>query len=357
MKKTLSILLTSVGLVALAQEPPAHARFVRLGHPERRTVAQKVVKTGSLVAPAEVQICSKIGGRLLKLELDDGTPVEEGVRIKKGQRLALVDDREYNAAVSAAKAGVQSAEATLADATREYERAKALFADGTATEQERDNAQANFERSVAAVASAKAQLETAQISLDETVIVAPMDGIISDRAVDPGTLLSPGTRIVTLTETDHLRFQIYVSTTFFGALRKPGVRMDVEVDAYPEEKLDVAVTRVYPVADNATRTVLVEARIENPDGKYLPGMFAVGTVNLNSRDNTLTIPYDCIVRNVNQNLVYTHRDGIAHAVDVKLGVRQDDVIEVIDGLSEADEIVVMGQHRLTDGAAIKTETK
>ncbi len=354
---TKTILWVVCGLMsvsAMGQGAP-QARFVRLGKPERMTIAQNVVKTGSLVAPAQVEVCAKIGGRLAALALEDGTPVEEGVSVKKGQRIALIEDREYRAALAAAKAGVQSAEATLTDATREFDRTKALFEDGTATAQERDTAQATYERAVAAVAQAKAQLETAQISLDETSIVAPMDGVVSARAVDPGALLPTGARIVTLTETDYLRFQIYVSTAFYGALRAPDVRMSVVVDAYPDEAVEAKVTRVYPVADDATRTVLVEARIDNAEGKYLPGMFAVGTLNLNRKDNALTVPYDCVVRNVNESLVYVVEDHVAHARPVRLGIRQDAVVEVLDGISDGDSIVLAGQHRLTDGVPVRQE--
>ena len=345
-------------LAALAAEPVADrpARIVRLDHPRRASIAQNVVKTGSLVAPAKVDVCTKISGRLAALELEDGTPVEEGVRVKRGQRIAIIEDREYRAALSAAKAGLQAAEATLVDATREYDRAKALFEDGTATAQERDTAQATFERARASVAQARAQLETAQISLDETVLVAPMDGVVSARAVDPGALLSPGARVVTLTEIDWLRFQIYVSTSFYGALTRPGVPMEVVVDAYPGETVHATISRVYPIADDATRTVLVEARIDNAEGKYLPGMFAVGTLNLNRRENAIVIPYDCIVRNIDQNIVYVHRDGVAHAVEVTLGIRNDALVEALSGLDETDEFVVTGQHRLTDGAPIRPET-
>ena len=351
------LLLPCLALSLLAAEPAAErpARIVRLDHPHRAEIAQNVVKTGTLVAPAQVDICAKIGGRLAALQLEDGTPVEEGVRVKKGQRIALIEDREYRAALAAAEAGLQAAEATLVDATREYNRAKALFEDGTATAQERDTAQAAFERAEASVAQAKAQRETAQISLDETVLVAPMDGIVSARAVDPGALLAVGARVVTLTEVDWLRFQIYVSTSFYGALTRPGVPMDVVVDAYPDETVHAKISRVYPVADEATRTVLVEARIDNPEGKYLPGMFAVGTLNLNRRENAIVVPYDCVVRNVKQHIVYVHRDGVAHAVEVKLGIRDDAVVEVVAGLDVTDEIVVAGQHRLTDGAPIRPE--
>ena len=359
MKPHSPFLLPVLALSALvaSAEPPAErpARIVRLDHPHRADIAQNVVKTGSLVAPSRVDVCAKIAGRLASLQLDDGTPVEEGVRVRKGQRIALIEDREYRAALAAAEAGLQAAEATLQDATREYDRTKALFEDGTATAQERDTAQATFERARAAVAQAKAQLETAQISLDETVLVAPMDGVVSARAVDPGALLSAGARVVTLTEVDWLRFQIYVSTSFYGALTRPGVPMEVVVDAYPGETVHAKISRVYPIADDATRTVLVEARIDNPEGKYLPGMFAVGTLNLNRHENAVVIPYDAVVRNVRENIVYVRRGNEARAVRVELGIRDDAIVEVLSGLEESDEIVVSGQHRLTDGAAIRTE--
>ena len=356
MKNPIPLPLLLLPCAVLAAEPADRpARIVRLSRPTRAEIAQNVVKTGTLVAPAQVDVCAKIGGRLAAIQLDDGTPVEEGVRVRKGQRIALIEDREYRAALAAAEAALQSAEATLVDARREYERAKALFADGTATEQERDTAQAAFARAEAAVAQAKAQRETAQISLDETQIVAPMDGVVSARAVDPGALLAAGARIATLTETDWLRFQIYVPTSLFGALRESGVPLEIAVDAYPGESIHATISRVYPVADDATRTVLVEAHLDNPDGKYLPGMFAVGTLNLNRRENALVVPYDCVVRNVKQHVVYVHRDGIAHAVEVRLGLRQDDIVEVLEGLTDEDEIVVAGQHRLTDGAPIRPE--
>lgn len=351
-------LFAVIGTTTLAaNDSGAPARIVHLGHPRRTSIAQNIVKTGTLSAPATVDVCAKIAGRLAALQLEDGTPVEEGVRVRRGQRIALLEDREYRASVAAAEAALQAAEATLQDATREFDRAKALFADGTATAQERDTAQAAYERSAAATAQARAQLESARISLDETTLVAPMDGIVSARAVDPGALLTAGARVITVTQVDWLRFQIYVSTSFYDALREPGVPLDVVVDAYPGETVHAAVSRVYPVADDATRTVLVEARIDNPQGKYLPGMFAVGTLNLNRRDNALVVPYDCVVRNVRQHIVYVHRDGVAHAVEVTLGIRNDDLVEVLSGLSDDDEIVTAGQHRLTDGARIRAEVE
>ncbi len=358
--KTQSILLAVLvaAVSASAQTFSAavgRTNIVHTAYPTLGAISQNIKKTGSLIAPAKVDICAKISGRLAALELEDGTRVEEGTYVKKGQRIALIEDREYKASLAAAKAALQSAEATLVDSGREFDRAKALFADGSATEQERDRAQATYERSVAAVEQAKAQLESAQISLDETVITAPMDGIVSARAVDPGALLGNGARIVTLTEMDYLRFQVYMPTTSYAFLRKGDVPIQLEIDAYPGEIIDAKVTRVFPVADDATRSILVEARLENPEGKYLPGMFAVGTINLNFHDNAVIVPYDCLVRNVGETILYKNDNGTARAVKVKLGLRDDNRQEVLEGITAEDEIVVDGQHRLTDGLPIRVE--
>lgn len=335
---------------------PAERSFVvRTCHPERRTLAQSIRKTGSLTSPAIVAVSAKVTARLATLELEDGTRVEEGTRVRKGQRIATLEARDYAARHVAAVAALKSAEVTLADRKRELYRAETLFQEGTSTEQERDFARADFERAGAAVEQAKAQVELAKVDLDETVLVAPMDGIVSGRHVEPGALLSTGTKVVTVTEVDSLRFHLNVPTTLFAQLDLGKTGLDIEVDAYRGEKIPTVVTRIFPEADSDTRTVKIEAIVDNRQGRYVPGMYAVAELALNQRDNVLVVPNEAVVRNVEQNLVYRVEDGIARAVPVQLGIRSDEVVEIVSGLSEQDDVVVVGQHRLTDGARVLLE--
>ncbi len=328
---------------------------VRTAKPERRTIAQNIRKTGDLTSPAVVDVSAKIVARLATLELEDGTRVEEGTRVKKGQRLATLESADYAAQEKAAQAALRAAEVTLADRGRELERAETLFREGSATAQERDFAQADHERAAASVEQAKAQVELAGINLAETVLFAPMDGIVSARHVEPGTLLAAGSKVVTITEIDRLRFQLNVPTTLFAQLDLGQTALDIEVDAYPGEIVEGRVTRIYPEADSATRTVRIETTVDNTAGRYMPGMYAVATLALNRRDNVLVVPFQSVVRNVDHHLIYRVVDGIARAVEVEVGIRSDEVLEIAAGIDDDDDIVVIGQHRLTDGARVVPE--
>ena len=366
MKKTVaSISLLALAHLAvlpaevMAQKPSADAErvfVVRTAQPVRRAIAQSIKKTGGLFSPAVVDVSAKISARLVTLELEDGTRVEEGTRVKKGQPIATLESRDYRAQMNAATAALQSTEATLADKKRELNRTQTLFKEGTATEQERDLALADFERATAAVAQAQAQVEIAQINVDETVLTAPMDGIVSARHVEPGTLLAAGVKVVTITQVDKLRFQVNVPTTLYAQLALHETGIEVEIDAYPGERVQARLSRIYPVAESETRTVRIETILDNADGRYLPGMFATGTLALNERKDVLVVPFEAVVRNVDRYFVYCVRDGVAKAVDVQIGIRADDVVEIVEGLSETDEVVVVGQHRLADGVRVRAET-
>ena len=347
------LLLAGVG--ALFAQAPERVFVVRTGKPTRQTISQSIRKTGSLVSPAEVSISAKVAGRLLKLELADGTRLEEGVRVKAGDKIAEIESRDYRAQLEAAKATVASAEATVKDVKREFDRAATLFKEGTATEQERDQAEASYERAVASLAQARAQEQLAQINLDETVLYAPMDGVVSKRGVEPGTLLASGAQIATITQMDPLRFQLAIPTTLFSNLAAGKTRIAIEVDAYPGQPIDATVSRIYPVADDTTRTVRIETNVANADGRLVPGIYAVGAIDLNRRENVLCVPFDAVVKNDKERIVYRVADGVAHAVKVTLGIRSDAIVEVVDGLADTDEIVLAGQHRLTDGAKVKNE--
>ena len=343
------------GAPAGSAAPAERVYVVRTSHPERRTLSQSLKKTGGLFSPAVVDVSAKVTARLQTLELEDGTRVEEGTRVKRGQLIATLESRDYVAQMHAAEAALKSAEATLADKRRERARAEMLFKEGSATEQERDRALADFERAAAAVEQAQAQVEIARINLDETRLTAPMDGVVSARLAEPGALLAAGARVATITQVDKLRFQVSVPTTLYAQLALNQTGIDIEVDAYPGEPVRAMLSRIYPVAESETRTVRIETVIDNADGRYLPGMFAMGTLALNERKDVLVVPFDAVVRNLDRHLVYCVRDGVARAVEVKPGIRADDVIEIAEGLSEADEIVTVGQHRLADGVRVRAE--
>jgi membrane fusion protein (multidrug efflux system) len=340
--------------LAAAQDPAAGKVFaVRTARPERRTIAQTLVKTGSLAAPAEVALCAKVAGRLASTALDDGTAVEEGTRVKAGDVVARLDDREYRIARDSAKAAAEAARALAEDAASEFARTEKLRASKAATEQEFDVARFARDRTAASLAQAEGGLAKAELDLGECAVRAPFDGVVSARRLHPGAMVSASSEIYTIVATDPLRALFDVPTTALPLLKPGETKVRVTVDAYPDDPVDLVVDEAYPAADPATRTVTVRALLPNPDGKFRPGMYATGAFALDERADVLVVPFEAVLRIRDRRCVYKVAGGRAVLSDVTVGLRHDDVVEVSAGLAEGDEIVVDGLHRLSDGAAVR----
>lgn len=354
MKSSLLIAALFTATVSFAQDE-AKTFIVKAAHPFRTTIAETVSKTGSIQSPAIVDILSKVSGRLLSTSLTNGTDVIEGTHVTKGDVIARVDSRDYEATLAAADARLAYAKASLTDAQKEFDRTTALLKDNTATEQEADKAAADLQRAKASLQEAQASLDLAKINVEETFIRAPMDGVISAKNVYPGAMLSTSTALYRLTEIDSLRLFFDLPTTLFTKIQ-PGITdIAITVDAYPQEKRILKLFSVHPVANVDTRTVRLEIHLDNPESKYLPGMYVKGEVALNKRDQVLVVPYDAVIRVVDKTIVYKIEKGLAVATEVKIGTRFDNLYEVVEGLTENDAVVITGQHRLTNGVAVRIE--
>lgn len=351
--KTRSFLPFLLCLAATFAAASDEVYAVRTVKPRKRTIAQTLVKTGSLGSPASVALCAKESGRLEATAGADGIELEEGSTVKLGERVATLDARPFKAARDAAAAALESAKVSLADAEREKARTEGLFEDGTATRQELDAAETALGAAKAAVARASAELTQADLAVEETEIRSPMNGVISVKHLHPGAMVTPSTPLYTIVATDPLRVLLDVPTTAYP-LVKPGVTtIDATIDAYPGEAVKLKVDRIYPTADSDTRTMTVRALLPNPDGKYAPGMFVRGEIALNERADVLVVPMNALLRNVDRYSVYAVENGIARLHDVTIGVRYDDVMEIVSGVNPDDELVTDGMYRLADGVAVR----
>jgi membrane fusion protein (multidrug efflux system) len=169
------------------------------------SIQETIELTGWIKANTVVDIKSKVPGRIESLQAvgvaDQATmSVEEGLVVKKGQQLAVIDHNVYLAQVAAAEAELKAKEVELADAEREKKRIVALYEGGSATQQSRDKAVTAAKLAAAREAFARANLELAQINLTESVIVSPIDGVVTAKHIDEGNLVSAGSRIVTVAD-------------------------------------------------------------------------------------------------------------------------------------------------------------
>ncbi len=335
-------------------------------------VTNSIKLTGELEAIRTVDVMPKIAGRLESLSLEDGTPILEGTKVTNRQVIAVIDHRDITAQLAQARAAVETARATIAtaqvvlrDRLREKNRMGKLFADGSTTEQQRDLADTAHEQAVTELAQAEARLvqaeaavELTEVNLTEAFLLAPMDGVISAKYVDPGAMVSPSTKIVQIIPMEELKFLVAVPGPHLRHLAAGRTTMSVVSDAAPDRQFPGVIARIHPMVDPVTRTATVEARLANETdaaGEWVlrPGLYAEGRIVLGIRRDVPVLPADVLLRRGERFLAFVVADGRAETRTLKVGVRDGNLVEIADGLKAGEPVVVAGQHRLTSGQPVR----
>ncbi len=321
------------------------------------SIEETIEVTSWITANKVVDVTSKVPGRIESLQviLDDGdvVAVEEGLAVKKGQQIAVIDHDTYLAQVDAAKADLQAREVELVDAEREKKRIIRLFEGGSATEQSKDKAVTAAELAVARLNLAKANLKLAQINLRESTIIAPIEAMVTAKHIDQGNLIRQGDRIVTIAEMKTVKVIVAVAEKYGGEI-VVGTPARIKVDAFGDRIFDAKVYSVYPALDEQTHTIQAEIRMDNDELLLKPGMFARVTLITERKDNVVVIPRDVVLGGrIDEPYVYVVEDGTAHKHFVKIGVRQADKYEIIDGLKAQEMLVVNGMNYLTDAMLVE----
>jgi membrane fusion protein (multidrug efflux system) len=344
---------------------------VRLAPVSRANLRNVLVLSGNIEPVLQVDLKSKISGRLERLALDSGARVEEGTPVKAGEIVAVLEHRDLDAqaaqagaAVKTAEAGIKAAETARADTQRERRRAENLLAQGSTTEQARDRAATADDRAAAALEQAKAQLDQARAALQaaevmqaEAVLRAPFDGIVSGKYADPGAMISPLSPLLRIVSTDEVRILVAVPTSHLPALVSGRASAEVSVDVWPGRVFPCAIRTVFPEVSESTRTATLELRVKNPktgsvDMPLRPGMYASIRIVLDTRENVIAVPVDAIIRVRDRSLVFLAEGPAARARDITIGLRDGAQAEILSGLTNGESLVVSGQQRLTDGAAV-----
>ncbi len=325
------------------------------------SIEETIELTGWIKANQIVDIASKVAGRVESLRVlsdgSDSVAVEEGVSVKKGQQLAIIDHDVYLAQLVAAQANVRAKEVELADAEREKKRVIALYEGGSATEQSRDKAVTAAELAAASLSLAKANLELAKINLRESMIVSPIDGIVTAKHIDEGNLIRSGDQIVTIADMKTVKV-IVAATEKYGAQITVGMPAKIKVDAFAERTFDASVHSVHPALDAQTHTVQVEIRLDNEELLLKPGMFARVTLITKRKDNVVVVPRDVVLGGkIDEHYVYVVEEAsagkIARKHFVEIGIQQADRYEITKGLKVGETLVVNGMNYLADGMDVE----
>ncbi len=286
---------------------------------------------GTLEAEREVDIVARAGGPLVALH------TEEGMQVKAGELLAQIDEAEPRAQVEIAKVALQDAELV-------HNRAKASLENAVVSQEVYDAA-------LSALESARAQLVGNEIQLSYTQITAPFDGLIIQRAVKFGETVTVGQQLFRISDFDPLLCTIGVPERDLTRLSigQPAI---LEVEAFPGELFQGRVLRISPVVDSATGTIRVTLEVDR-HGRLSPGMFAGVRLVTDVRDNALIMPKRALSLESLADSIFVVEDGVAYRRNVTLGYEEDDRVEVIDGLSANDRVIVVGQDGLTDATPVQ----
>ena len=302
--------------------------------------------SGYVVAQRKASVASKATGRLIYLG------VVEGDAVKKDQIIARLEDSDVKAALEQAKANLQLNEASLQDAKNTYERQEKLYALGGTSKSDLDAAEANYNRVLASISVAKAEVQGAEVALENTRIRAPFDGTVLTKDADVGEIVSPlgasstsRAAVVTMADMSSLQVEADVSESNIEKI-KSGQDCEITLDAYPDYRYAGYVAKIVPTADRSKATVLVKVAFRKYDSKVLPEMSAkVLFLNKKVEEKSLSekailvVPYTAIRKSDQTEYVYRVKDGRVYEVEINTGRTIGDYTEVISGVEEGDRVI------------------
>jgi len=316
----------------------------------RDRISERLSYTGTLEAWRKIHITPEVGGKIARIH------VEEGERVAEGRLLAELETESTRLQLQQAEAGLAVAEAGYTDALRNKERMDRLLAEKAVSEMQHEKAQLAFDAAAAQLEQARAALDLARYALDVSIMKAPFAGVIASKNAEVGDVINPmmsgyGTASGVLTLVDYSRIKVVagISSLDIGRLRK-GQAAALQVPSMPGREFAGQVTVVNLTADPQSKKFGVEAVFPNPDMVLRPGTFGTVIFEVQSHENALVIPQRAVLSGSH---VFIVEGGKAVRRKVALGIQNTTMIEVLDGLSEGDAVVVDGNYGLEEGAAVE----
>lgn len=354
----LSVLLGAIALVMLREEQPASSQL-RHGTPppatsspssaalpvqtlpvQRRDLARTLTLPGNVSPWLQATLYAKVPGYLKSMNADKGDVV------KKGQLLAVLDAPEIEQQFQQADADYQIKQVT-------FERLRNVWRENPDVIAKQD-----VDLAEAAAKATKHLRDSRRSMLEYTKVFAPFDGTVTARFADPGAFIPAATGSATqsipfFTVMDLDTIRIYVSVPQEAALwANQGVPAILTARELPGQEFRGAITRTTTALDPSTRTLLVEIDLPNPNHRLRPGMFVTATLMLEEHPQALALLPAALVSDKTGISVFVVEDGTVKRVAVKTGLDDGAWVEVIEGLQENMEVVVVGNTGLTDGQAV-----
>ena len=288
--------------------------------------------------------------------------VDFGDKVKQGQVLATLNVPELQDELNNAQANQQQAEASYNNEHLLYTRLLQVDQEHPklVAQQDLDTARSKDANAAAAVAAAKARVAELATRVSYTNIVAPFDGVITQRSVDPGALVQAGTssdrspELLQVSDNYHLRLDFPVSVDFVQDVHV-GVPVNVKVESLHGKVFTGKITRFQNQVNDQTRTMNTEIEIENPDLEIVPGMYAVVLFQYAKRPNALAIPTEALSDPKNPTVYLVDSSGKIEDRPVTLGVEMPDKFQVTSGLQEGDLVMIGNRSQVHPGQQVEVK--
>ncbi|MDR4987994.1 MAG: efflux RND transporter periplasmic adaptor subunit [Bacteroidales bacterium] len=294
------------------------------------SLREEIRTTGSLLPDEEVDLAFETSGKVV------GIYFREGSYVQQGDLLAKMNDRHLQAQLQK----LQAQRRLLVE--REFRQRSLLERDAISQEA--------YDQVVTELETLDADIELLEARIAETEVRAPFDGIVGLRYISEGNFASPNTRMARLIKTQPLKLEFSIPERYAGSV-STGFPVQFRVDGFLEPK-QAEVYAVDPLVDDRTRTFRLRALYDNAGNELNPGRFASVNLQLSEIDDAIAIPSEALIPEMEGDRVFVYRSGRAHPVYVRTGLRTEDRVQILDGLSFGDTLLVTGVLQLRQGLPV-----
>jgi RND family efflux transporter MFP subunit len=347
-----------------AEQQATFVPSVRVEQVAQRHGRLRVSLPGTTLAFEQADIYARASGYVLKRNVDIGD------HVKAGQLLAEITAPEVDYQIAQLENSLQQAEATtqqnaanrsLAQVT--WGRDSVLVNQGWVTKQQGDTDRFNLQAQHHATQAARSGAEALQSQLKSTnqqkiyqQVIAPFDGVVTQRNIDVGSLITAnatsGTAMFTVVQSGVIRVWVYVpQDSAFGVT--PGIDAVIRVPAMPNLTFHGKVTRIANALQPGTRTLLTEVDIPNPDGALTPGIYCTVELRIPRQSPALIVPASAIIFNQNGMQVAVVEEGVAHLRKIGITTDYGSEVEVSNGVKDGDKVIVQPPVNLADGDKVQ----
>jgi len=327
------------------KEQPEIAVNVRIATAEKKKIQPYLETTGTLKANEEVAVSSEVDGIVRQIRVDEGSPVN------KGTLLVEINEIDYILDWKRSEAALKQAEANLANAKAEYKRKNTLYQEELITRQQFDDITTKIALAEAEIDRAKATLSISKEKLTRTKVYSPLNGAVKEKRVSVGDYVRNGTPLLQLITINPLKLNFTISEKDAASI-KIGQEVAFSVDSYADKQFKGRVNLLYPNVEEKTRTLQAEALVPNADHLLKPGYFARTLIYTAAPREVVLAPITALLYDNAVIRIFVVDGDKARERVIKIGGKYGEFVEVLEGLKEMEQIVVIGQNNLSEGVKV-----